>query len=139
LPPELVQTLRQVVALRAQFRCEYCLYPENRSGFAHQVDHIVSRKHGGLSKLDNLAYSCIFCNRYKGSDVTALHAGTGNPVRLFHPRVHRWQDHFRVHGAVIEPLTEEGEVTTLVLRFNQAERVIERAALQNTGEYPRGD
>ncbi|MDQ6699818.1 MAG: HNH endonuclease [Acidobacteriota bacterium] len=138
MPPEPLRALRQAVALRAQFRCEYCLYPETRSGFAHQVDHIVSRKHGGLSSLENLAFSCIFCNRYKGSDVAAIHVQTGTPVRLFHPRVHRWPDHFRLHGAVIEPLTREGQVTALVLRFNQAERVIERAGLQNTGQYPRG-
>ena len=138
MPPDLPKTLRREIAVQAQFRCEYCLYPERQSGFAHQIDHIVSRKHGGLSTFDNLAYSCIFCNRYKGSDVAAIYAKTGKPVTLFHPRNHRWPDHFRIGGATIEPLTPEGEVTALVLRFNMAERVIERAALQNIGAYPRG-
>ena len=138
MPHDLLKVWRREIAARAQFRCEYCLYPETRSAFAHQIDHIISRKHGGASTLDNLAYSCIFCNRYKGSDVAALHGHTGKPVTLFHPRRHRWPDHFRIEGAIIEPLTQEGEVTAQVLQFNRTERVIERAALQNCGQYPRG-
>ena len=134
MPPE----LRREVADRAQFRCEYCLYPEMRSGFLHQVDHIVSRKHNGSTNLENLAYSCILCNRYKGSDVAGIHNRTGEAVRLFHPRQDRWPEHFRLRGAVIEPLTPEGEITAIILRFNQAERIVERAGLQNRGEYPRG-
>jgi 5-methylcytosine-specific restriction endonuclease McrA len=38
-------------------------------GFPHQVDHIVSRKHGGESTSDNLAYACVIYNRYKGTDI----------------------------------------------------------------------
>ena len=42
------------------------------SGFAHQVDHVISRKHGGSSTSENLAYACVICNRYKGSDVASI-------------------------------------------------------------------
>jgi HNH endonuclease len=101
VPREFSEALRQKVILRAKHRCEYCLYPEGRSAFAHQVDHVVSRKHGGASALDNLAYSCIFCNRYKGSDVAAIDARTGEAVRLFHPRLQRWSDHFFLRGGII--------------------------------------
>lgn len=137
MPRELLESLRRAVVVRAQARCEYCLYPEGKSAFAHQVDHIVSRKHGGGSTLENLALCCIFCNRYKGSDIAAIAARTGELVRLFHPRLDRWADHFRISGGTIEPLTPEGEVTTRLLRFNQAERVVERVILQSTGQYPR--
>ena len=51
--------LRAVVAQRANGRCEYCLIDEQDTGFPHQVDHIVSRKHGGPSTLENLALACI--------------------------------------------------------------------------------
>ena len=54
------EATRAEVLRRANGRCEYCLYPEARSAFAHQVDHIVSRKHSGTSALDNLALCCIF-------------------------------------------------------------------------------
>ena len=134
---ELPEHLRREVGARAQFRCEYCLFPEARSAFAHQVDHIVSLKHGGGSNFDNLALCCVFCNRYKGSDVAAVNAETGEIVRLFHPRLDRWTDHFRIYSAIIEPMTQQGEVTARLLRFNQAQRVAERAILQASGYYPR--
>jgi hypothetical protein len=139
VPRELPESVRQEVIRRAQNRCEYCLYPEGRSAFAHQVDHIVSRKHGGSSTLDNLAYCCVFCNRYKGADVAAINPQTGEAVRFFHPRLQRWPDHFRIRGAIIEPLTREGEATARLLRFNHGERIVERAMLQSAGWYPRGN
>jgi hypothetical protein len=123
---ELPDAVRREVLLRAQSRCEYCLYPEARSAFVHQVDHIVSLKHGGKSTLDNLALCCIFCNRYKGSDVASIHIRTGVTVRLFHPRLDQWSDHFRISGGIIEPLT-----------MDQAQRVVERGLLQAVGLYPR--
>ena len=38
---------------------------------------------------------------------------------------------------MIETLTREGEVTAGVLRFNQAERVVERMILQISGQRSR--
>lgn len=40
--------LRKQVSERAQDCCEYCLIPEIAVLFAHQVDHIIAEKHGGL-------------------------------------------------------------------------------------------
>jgi hypothetical protein len=34
---------------RAGHRCEYCLIREQDTGFPLEVDHIISRKHGGDS------------------------------------------------------------------------------------------
>jgi len=130
------EPLRTEVARRADHRCEYCLIHEEDAGFPHQVDHIISRKHGGLSTADNLALACVICNRYKGSDVASINAGTGQVVRLFHPRRDRWADHFRIDGEHIEPLTEVGRITAQVLRLNKAERVSERRLLQALGAYP---
>ena len=56
---------------------------------------------------------------------------------LFHPRLDRWSDHFRISGGIIEPLTPEGDITARLPRFNQAQRVVERKLLQTTGLYPR--
>jgi uncharacterized Fe-S radical SAM superfamily protein PflX len=137
LARELAEATRAEVLRRANGRCEYCLYPEVRSAFAHQVDHIVSRKHSGTSALDNLALCCVFCNRYKGSDVAAIDSRTGEVVRLFHPRWDRWSDHFRIVGGIIEPVTPEAAVTARLLRFNEAQRVVERVLLQGVGLYPR--
>jgi hypothetical protein len=115
--------------LRAGYRCEYCLIHENDAGFPHQVDHVVSRKHGGTSDFDNLAYACILCNRYKGSDVASINPTTGEVVRLFDPRRDRWIDHFRLAADCIEPLTDTGSATVRLLRLNVAERLAERRLL----------
>lgn len=51
---DISEQVRARVARRAGHRCEYCLIREDEAGFAHQVDHVVSRKHGGSSDFDNL-------------------------------------------------------------------------------------
>jgi 5-methylcytosine-specific restriction endonuclease McrA len=58
--------LRRLVAIRADYLCEYCLIHENDTFFGCQVDHIISEKHGGQTEADNLAYACAFCNRAMG-------------------------------------------------------------------------
>ena len=54
---------------------------------------------------------------------------TGALVRLFDPRRDRWNDHFRLEGPVIQPLSLEGAATAKLLKLNGAERVIERNVL----------
>jgi hypothetical protein len=125
------------VAERAVYRCEYWLLHEDDSYSPHQIDHIISRKHGGLSEADNLAYACLRCNAWKGSDVGSLDSKTGAFVSLFHPRRHSWDDHFVLQGAVIEPLTAEGKATARPLKFNLDKRVVERQLLAAAGRYPR--
>lgn len=107
------------------------------AGFSHEVDHIRSRKHGGGDALDNLAYACFLCNRYKGADIASVHPATGEVIRLFHPRLDVWEDHFRVAGARIEPLSAIGLVTAQLLRFNVPARALEREYLQRLGRYRR--
>jgi HNH endonuclease len=124
------------VAERADYRCEYSLIHEHDAGFSHQVDHIVSRKHGGASIEDNLAYACVLCNRNKGSDIASTHPETGKILRLYHPRRDRWKDHFRLNGGIVEPLTELGAVTLQLLRMNALERIAERRILQSLRSYP---
>ncbi len=51
---------RQLVAQRAEFRCEYCLIHEEDTFFGCEIDHIISKKHGGSNELENLAYACLF-------------------------------------------------------------------------------
>ena len=110
--------LRSAIAQRAGGRCEYCLIHEQDAGFPHQIDHIVSRKHGGLSTLENLALACVLCNRYKGTDIASIDSQTGELARLLNPRQDRWIDHFRLDSATIEPLSAIGRVTANLLRLN---------------------
>jgi hypothetical protein len=127
--------LRAAVARRADFRCEYCLIHEDDAAFSHEVDHVISRQHGGETTMDNLAYACLICNRFKGPNVSSVNA-SGAVVPLFNPRTQPWADHFRLVGAVIQPLTATGEATAKLLRLNAVERVVERTVLQRLRRYP---
>ncbi len=69
----------------------------------------------------------MICNRFKGPNVSSVDAA-GVIVRLFNPRSQPWADHFRLAGAVIQPLTATGEATAKLLRMNAAERVVERTS-----------
>ena len=133
---DLTEEIRSQVTSRASWRCEYCLIGEEDSGFPHQVDHIVSRKHGGLSTIENLALSCVLCNRYKGSDIASVDPPTGRITQLFNPRQDRWTEHFRIEVAQIIPTSSVGRVTVLILKLNATERMAERLLLQDLGRYP---
>lgn len=124
------------VARRAGFLCEYCLLHEDHAVKRHEPDHIIPRKHGGRDDDDNLAWACFHCNRHKGSEVGALDIETGQLVPLFNPRRHSWADHFALDGGEIEPLTDTGRVTVLVLQLNRPNRVDMRAVLKEAGLYP---
>jgi hypothetical protein len=93
---------------------------------AHQVDHIIAEKHGGLTEPDNLALACALCNKHKGSDLTSIDPLTGEIVLLFNPRRDRWLDHFRLVGPLLTPLTATARVTIRLLRLNHPNRIAER-------------
>jgi 5-methylcytosine-specific restriction endonuclease McrA len=59
--------VRKLVQSRAFGRCEYCLLTQEDAGLPHEIDHVISRKHGGTSEAENLAFACYLCNRYKGA------------------------------------------------------------------------
>lgn len=128
--------LRREVTRRAGSRCEYCLMLEAELFAGCEVDHVISRKHGGVTDLANLALSCERCNRAKGTDVGSIVGPERQFVRLFNPRIDTWQTHFRLNGATIEPLTDIAEATVRLLRLNAADRVLQRQALQRIGIYP---
>lgn len=129
------QAHRNVIASNAYFICEYCLIHQDDSYFSHQIDHIISLKHGGDSNLNNLAYSCITCNRNKGSDIGSILVNPEVFVRLYHPRRDRWIDHFQLNNTWIEGLTDIGTATIQVLAFNHIDRVLERQLLKESGRY----
>jgi len=96
---------------------------EDDSLFPHEPDHIVSLKHRGPTHEDNLAWACLVCNRFKGSDLASIDLESGLIVRLFSPRTDIWSEHFRLQNGVIVPLTAIGRVTEYLLRLNLPESV----------------
>lgn len=128
--------LRDLVVTRARASCEYCLLHADYAVFAHEVDHVIARQHGGATIADNLAYACAQCNRFKGSNVAAPDPQSGVIVPLFNPRTSRWRDHFRLDGPLIVSLSMIGRVTERLLQLNQLDRVLLRKELIAVGRYP---
>jgi len=127
--------LRRAVMERAGGRCEYCLMPQSASAFEHEPDHIIPIQHGGKTEAENLALACLRCNRRKGPNIGSLDPETGALVPFFNPRSQTWQDHFRLDGAIIQPLTPEARVTVKILQLNDERRVEEREQLIALGLY----
>lgn len=127
--------LRRAVAERARHSCEYCGISDDVTLTPHEPDHIVGVQHGGPTTLDNLAYTCFRCNRFKGPNVATRDPQTGQLVALFNPRTERWSAHFRLTEEEIVPLTAIGRGTAFLLRFNDEQRVLLRAELLRQGRY----
>lgn len=134
--PSLPITVRHTVIRRARHCCEYCLLHVDYATFAHEIDHILPRKHGGGDSVDNLAYACAQCNRYKGSDFAAIDPETGEIVPLFNPRTDVWAEHFQRDAFVIQAISPVGRVTLRLLQFNQIDRLLLRQELHALGRYP---
>jgi hypothetical protein len=128
--------MRRRIAERADHLCEYCLIHEDDTFLGCQVEHVISEKHGGETTDANLAYACVFCNRFKGIDIATLSPRTGNLCRLFNPRTDLWAEHFRLEENSVLGITEIGDATVRLLGLNDSDRLVEREALIEAGRYP---
>jgi len=128
-------SLRRQVFSRAEGLCEYCLIHESDTFLGLQIEHIVSEKHGGRTVAENLAAACVFCNRFKGSDIASL-TSAGKLIRLFNPRLDLWHEHFRLDRFQILGVSKVGQATTGLLCFNIADRLLERQTLIRIHRYP---
>ena len=124
-------SLRQLVRDRANGVCEYCHFPEEHSFNPFQVDHIIAGKHDGPTVESNLAWSCFYCNTYKGPNLSGWDAEADAIVRLYHPRKDRWSDHFQWNGSILVGKTQIGVATVKVLRINHPDAVSVRRELRS--------
>jgi 5-methylcytosine-specific restriction endonuclease McrA len=130
------EVLRKHVAKRANFRCEYCLISEEDAYFSFEIDHIISKKHFGLTEDVNLAYSCLNCNRNKGSDIASVALESKKLTRFYNPRIDIWEENFALDNVFILPILEIGEVTTNIFKLNNEDLISERLALKELNRYP---
>jgi hypothetical protein len=110
--------------------------PQHYDDIPFELDHILAKKHGGLTVADNLALSCFWCNSFKGSDIGSWDRVTRRLVSLFKPRRHKWSRHFRWRGAHLLARTAHGRVTIALLRINHPLRVELRTRLIEEGVFP---
>jgi hypothetical protein len=125
--------MRRLVYERANYCCEYCLIPEAFTFATHEIDHIIAKKHGGKTTAKNLALSCTLCNKYKGSDLASIDPETDAITPLYHPRIHKWSENFKVQDGRVIPLTSKARVTTRLLQLNQKKRIEERKLMIEAG------
>jgi hypothetical protein len=131
VPEELSRTVRA----RAGGRCQYCLMHESLQGATFHVEHIIPQCKGGRSDLANLVLACPGCNLHKAGRISAFDPATGREVRLFHPILQPWSEHFRFNGYQIEGLTAEGRATVEALRLNLSRRQRIREVEEAFGLY----
>jgi len=120
---------RASVQERAGHRCEYCqLHQEDSPLAVMHVEHIIPRIHGGTDDLDNLALACIDCNLHKGPNLVGIDPETERLTDLFHPRRHRWEDHFEWRGIYLVGKTAIGRTTVRVLNMNSEDQLALRSS-----------
>lgn len=111
--------LRRLVIERAGGRCEYCGLAQEGQEAAFHVDHVIPRKDGGETDLQNLALACVSCSLRKAARRMAVDPETGEEVPLFSPRQDTWLDHFQWQGVVLVGLTATGRATADALQMNR--------------------
>ena len=129
-------SLAKLVHWRSAGQCEYCHLRQEATSVPFEVDHIVSRKHGGRTVASNLAMVCFYCNSFKGSDIAGLDPLTNRLTRLFNPRRQRWDRHFRWNGAALVGRTAIGRTTIRVLQINCEAAITVRESLIAEGLFP---
>ncbi len=63
------RAVREQTRVRAKGRCEYCRVSDAWFDEPFWIDCVRAEQHGGRSSLENLAYYCMHCNRYKGPNL----------------------------------------------------------------------
>ena len=89
---------------------------EDKAVFPHKIVHTMSRKQAALWYRQR-------------SIISAVRSG------CLIPGGDSWDEHFKLDGPIIQPVTPIGEVIVRMLRLNAAERVIKRRLFQALGSY----
>ena len=130
------EATKEAVSQRAAGLCEYCHLPEAYVVTPFHIEHIVAKQHRGKDSLSNLAWACLRCNAHKGPNLAGVDTVTKQLTKLFNPRRHKWDRHFRWHGPYLVGKTAVGRTTIEVLAINQAARVRLRQELIDQGLFP---
>ncbi len=125
--------IREFVANRAGFSCEYCQIHSDDMFLSFEIDHIISIKHGGKNDIENLAFACPHCNQHKGTDFATIQKDT--IIRLFNPRKEIWKEHFESKNGEIISRTLIGEVSIKIFQLNKPDLIILRQILKEAGRY----
>lgn len=134
-----VAQIKKKVAERANYLCEYCLLPESHSASTFELEHIFPLSKGGKTILENLAWACSGCNKYKSHRISAVDSETGETISFFNPRKDKWNNHFLWDKdfTKIIPQTPKGRVTIKALNLNRKGLINLRTVLHLVGKHPQ--
>ena len=129
---------RKIIAERADFCCEYCHSQERFATQLFSVEHIIPRSRGGKTVPENLALSCQGCNAHKYTKTEGYDPVSRTFVPLYHPREHKWDEHFRWNNdfSMIAGMTPTGRATVECLKLNREGLVSLRQVLYAMGRHP---
>lgn len=132
------EKLRQVIHERAKGCCEYCQSQDKWATQRFVVEHIIPQSKKGTIELENLALACPGCNNHKYNITEAKDVFSNRMASLFHPRIHRWKEHFAWDKDLIRVigLTPIGRVTVEVLQLNRPRLLNRREAFLLLGFHP---
>lgn len=134
--PTVVQ--REAVSKRAQGLCEYCQSQEIYSNSTFEVEHILPISKSGQTVLENLAFACSGCNKFKSDRISGFDAQSKINVEFYHPRKDDWHEHFAWNEDFTEIVgkTAKGRVTVKMLKLNRKNLVNLRGVLVTVGKHP---
>jgi hypothetical protein len=130
------ERLRTEVIRRAEGRCEYCRLSQIGQEASFHIDHVTPVAAGGETTIDNLALACVSCSLRKGARQTAVDPALETAVDLFHPRRHRWTEHFEWAGEFVRARTSIGAATIALLSLNRPLIVAIRKEESVRGRHP---
>jgi len=111
--------LRKLVIRRADNRCEYCQLSQKGQEATFHIDHIIPLASNGTTTPENLALACVSCSLKKGAKQFVIGENKAQ-IRLFHPRIDKWDDHFEWKGIYLHAKTDIGNTMIRLLDLNRA-------------------
>lgn len=135
------RSLRTKIASHFRGHCCYCQTSQLVIGPLLEIEHIIPESHGGSSEEENLAYACPLCNARKSDRVEGFDPITEEVVRLFHPRLDVWAQHFEwsTDGTILNAKSAIGRVTIATLDINHPDLIETRRLWVSAGWHPPKD
>ena len=132
------EDVRREVSRRSHGLCEYCHTTEQWQYVRFTIDHVIPLSNGGSHGIENLAYACFPCNRYKSNRSTGIDPASGNIDKIFNPRQQNWAEYFvwSNDGSKIFGLTSIGRTTVSQLKLNRPRIIDIRLADVGVGRHP---
>src|ERR1041384_7104756 len=128
--------LESLVRQRAANQCEYCHFPEEFAEVPFQIEHILSRQHGGKTTATNLALACAFCNHTKDQ---TFRESIQQQVGLLSCSIQESNAGiviFNGAGAILVGKTSVGRSTIHTLAINRQNAVVLRRFMIQEGTFP---